>query len=109
MQKAYSQCQTLILETFQKNIRSLTELQKEESKSGRCRKSLEESLSLFQEAYSLLLKGSGLDKTNEPPDCEVMEKQVSLFFTICCSLILLYSYVYENLPCTNQQHFQNKQ
>ena len=80
MQMAYSQCQTVVLETFQKNIRSLTELQKEESKSGRCRKSLEESLALFQEAYSLLLKGSGLDAMNEPPDHGVMEKQVSLFF-----------------------------
>ena len=93
IQKAYSQCQTVVLETFQTNIRSLTELQREESKSGRCRESLEESLAQFQEAYSLLLEGSGLDKTNEPPDHGEMEKQVSLFFTICCGLILLELYI----------------
>ena len=81
MQKAYSQCQTIVMEIFQENIRSLTELQKEESRSGRCRKSLEESLSLLQEAYSFLLKGSGLDKMNEPPDYQAIEKQV-IGFTI---------------------------
>ena len=78
----------------------MTELQREESKSGRSRKSLEESLALFQEAYSLLLRGSGLDKMNEPPDHGEMEKQVifNLFlqFIYLSIYLSIYLYIYIN-------------
>ena len=50
------------METFQKSLKSLTELQEDESKFGQARDSMDKSLSQFHQAYSLLLEANMFDE-----------------------------------------------
>lgn len=73
LQKAYTKCQTIILEKFMESLKFLTELQAEEEKSSRSRKRLDKSLFLFKKAYNLLLEGTGF---KEPAMNQAMQVSV---------------------------------
>ena len=66
------------METFQKSLKSLTELQEDESKFGQSRDSMDKSLSLFHQAYSLLLEGNMFDEIKTPPIDSISVNAVSL-------------------------------
>ena len=66
------------METFQKSLKSLTELQEDESKFGQSRDNMDKSLNLFHQAYSLLLEGNMFDEIKTPPIDSISVNAVSL-------------------------------